>query len=148
MFLNKSCTNIITNRYGASTLSLFRNLEKYEVKIRKFTWDIQFLKTCINNNLTPKFLRFKTALHNFQNDADYRVYQRKLLNKELESKRLFLEALYEHKWLAYNELKSRCSFLDFQFCLYTIRKTVNRSVESTDLRHTRKIFNLGLQRKI
>ena len=57
--LHKSIAQVITTRYGQSTVSLIRKFESLDFKLRKCDLDIIFLKKCIEHELVPKFVQFK-----------------------------------------------------------------------------------------
>ena len=54
---NKSIADIVRGRYNENVLRKIRRLEKLDFKIRKCGLDIEFLQTCFDNNLIPKFLK-------------------------------------------------------------------------------------------
>ena len=84
---SKSFANIIRDRYDENTLQKTRKLEKLDFKIRKCELDIEYLKTCIENNLRPKFLNFKVANPSLKGSKAYRECQLKLLKQELANKK-------------------------------------------------------------
>ena len=51
-------SEILTKRYGQQGLKIFRETEKVDFKLKKIKCDIEFLKTCISNNLQPDFVKF------------------------------------------------------------------------------------------
>ena len=58
---NLSTIQVIRNRYGNDTVKLVRQFDKLDYKHRKILLDLNFLKNCIKNNVTPKFLQFRLA---------------------------------------------------------------------------------------
>ena len=56
---SKSLTDVIRLHYGNHVLRIIRRYEKLDYRIRKLELDIQFLETCLNNDLCPTFVRYK-----------------------------------------------------------------------------------------
>ena len=81
---NYAITDIIRTRYGEDTLRLFRKLEKQHERIGKVKLDLQFLKTCLAYNITPKFLQFKVYCRRFQQISTYRKWQFDLLHRDIK----------------------------------------------------------------
>ena len=50
---------IIRKRYGSDTVKQLWKFEKLDYKVRKNQGNLDFLKLCQKNSLTPKFLNFK-----------------------------------------------------------------------------------------
>ena len=145
-FANKPILNIVRDRYGEDGVRCFRELEQSDFKIRKNQCDIEFLDFCLNNELFPKFLQFKLSIDRFQNDSDYKAYQRKLLSKEAEEKFSCMKALQERKDQAVLNLKRTCSFLDLMhFSSYIETGNVKKQVKLR-MNHDRKLFKLGVSR--
>ena len=84
---HKSINRIILERYNEEVLSTFRNFNKYDLKLRKLDSDLDFLTKCFSNNLTPNFLEFKLYSCALRGGSDYKKFQKKLLNDELQLKR-------------------------------------------------------------
>ena len=66
---------VLTNRYGPEALSLYRNLEKLDLKLKKTDLDLNFLLTCKRHSVIPKFLYFKTYNHNIRSTDFYKAFQ-------------------------------------------------------------------------
>ena len=58
---NLSTIQVIRNRYGNDTVKLLRQFEKLDHKHHKILLDLNFIKNCIKNNVTQKFLQFRLA---------------------------------------------------------------------------------------
>ena len=56
-----SFIQIIHNRYDRIVVKLVRRFEKLDFKHRKAASDLQFLKTCQDVKVTPKFQQFCVA---------------------------------------------------------------------------------------
>ena len=72
----RSIGDIIRGRYGTPTLTTYRALERKKCKYEKAKADIDFLGTCRDNDIIPKFLNFKlykTKLKSYKNTFKYRI---------------------------------------------------------------------------
>ena len=58
----KSIAEIICKRYGSDKVKQLQRFEKLDYKVCKNQGDLEFLKLCQENGLTPKLLNFKTNL--------------------------------------------------------------------------------------
>ena len=86
---DKSVAEIIRKRYNEDVLSKIRRLEKLDFKVRKCELDVEFLETCMENNLIPNFLKFKVTNTNLKTSKAYRDCQSRLLKQELANKKSF-----------------------------------------------------------
>ena len=87
-----SVADIIHYRYGDEILSKIRKLEKLDLRCRKTQLDITFLQLCLNKDIIPNFVQFRTANSKLGNSEAYITCQRLLLNQELDKKK-FLRVL-------------------------------------------------------
>ena len=53
-----SIADVIKKRYGTSTLTTYRTWERKKRKYEKAVLDVEFLESCRDNYLIPKFLNF------------------------------------------------------------------------------------------
>ena len=146
-FRNKSTIEILRNRYGKLGVHTFRKLEKLDLKLRKLECDLEFLTCCHTNHLTPKFLNFKLSLSKFNGNDDYRKFQRRLLEKEIEEKRKQILSNDETFQEYFTKLQNICSALDFNHFKNIIINNNIRKTEDFKIKHNRKLFGLGLQVK-
>ena len=58
---SKSIPKIIKDCYDQSVLKLVRKFERTDLRCRKAELDLSFLKYCVENSLTPKFLHLKVS---------------------------------------------------------------------------------------
>ena len=112
-FHGKPFLNVIYKRYGEDGIKDFRRFEHLDFSLRKLICDLDFLLICFNNHLIPNFLKFKTSISRITSDQDYRNYQRTLLQKEIDFKRQRISEDMASKSKAFQTLKNRSSFLDF-----------------------------------
>ena len=137
-------TTVITNRYGSSTLSLYRKFEKLDFKTQKTQLDLNFLTLCKTHGIIPKFLQFKLYKSKVTRTLTYKQFQFKLLNYEINEKSKLLknqqQALNETKC----EFKNSTSFLDFH-CLYNrMSRSNNKKISSFEKVHSKKLSALGI----
>ena len=57
-----STAEVLKKRYSDRTLKLVTKFEKTDIKHKKTLLDLQFLKICEEQNVIPKFLRFKLLI--------------------------------------------------------------------------------------
>ena len=82
----KSVGEVICKRYNYNIVKQIRKLERLDYKTRKNEVDLEFLKSCQHNQLTPIFLNFKVASSNLRYTKIYRQFQRQLLKQEIKDK--------------------------------------------------------------
>ena len=70
-----------------------REFEKLDFKYRKVLLDIDFLNTCLKNNIIPKFVQFRVSNKDLRNSTAYRQCQIKLLKQEISNKKRNLRSL-------------------------------------------------------
>ena len=96
-------------------MAKIRKFEKLDFRRRKTELDITFLELCLEKDIMPNFVRFRTANQKLGNSETYNTCQRLLLSQELNNKILKLE---EHTQ-GFNELKrylcNTLSSIDFLF---------------------------------
>ena len=108
----KSLAEVIRSRYGSHILKSTRKYEKLDYRIRKVTLDIAFLNTCLENNVTPTFLKFRLSSFRLQNSRAYKDCQRKLLRDEIAFKVTQLAKLNQELNVLGDDLKSSISYFD------------------------------------
>ena len=87
----ESVASVVRRRYGDRVLSKIRKFEKVDFRCRKSRLDISFLEVCIENDIMPNFVKFRTANSRLNNSESYNTCQRLLLNQELNNKKVKLE---------------------------------------------------------
>ena len=111
----ESVANVIRKRYGGEVLSKTRKFEKQDFRRRKVQLDITFIEACLDNNLFPNFVGFRTANRRLKKSETYDSCQRILLQEELKIK---TDMLADHN-RQFSELKkylySNLSSLDYLF---------------------------------
>ena len=118
---NKLVAEIIRKRYGSEAVKRFRKFEKLDFKIRKNEADFQFLQSCHQEGLTPKFLNFKLANSSLKYSKTYKQCQLMLLKEEIKTKSSIISKQKKDFEIVMNKIKKTISLFDFaQFsCLFT-----------------------------
>ena len=140
----KSIAEIITRRYGQPALTVFRNTENHCFKTKKLECDLNFLSTCKEYNIIPKFIRFKVYNPNFQNTRLYRSWSFKLLDLEIKNQRRKLQKCKQLYESASTNLKSIVSFLDFSCLISMIKSNSDRKISNVKITHHNKLKALGI----
>ena len=142
---NESISDILRRRYDNNAVLLFRKFERIDFKIRKVKQDIQFLLKCVENNLKPTFVKFRTSNRYLRQTSAYQSCQKKLIEEELNNKRRILRA-HERKFDDLKlRLKDTISFLDFCHMFGIIKRANDGKMDKVIKLQERKLFNLGLK---
>ena len=110
---NLSIIQVLRNRYGDDVVKLVRNFEKLDFKYRKVLLDLDFLDTCVKNNVTPNFVQFRVANKDLRNSATYKRCQSKLLKEEINNKKRRLKVLKNDLTSVKEELFLKMKWIDF-----------------------------------
>ena len=110
-----SVSDIIRKRYGDQVLSKLRKYEKLDFRVGKANLDISFLETCMEHDLMPTFVQFRTANKNLRNSESYVSCQRMLLSQERQNKEKKHEEVSQSLKQIQNDLRETISSLDFLF---------------------------------
>ena len=81
-----SLIDVIRFRYGSNVVKFVRKFEKLDDRLRKINADIDFLNSCLENELCPTFLRFKMSSNRLQNSETYQRSTRLILHEEITLK--------------------------------------------------------------
>ena len=87
---DKSIVSVIRSRRNAEIVRQIRRFEKLDFKIRKNEADLEFLQSCQQNNLIPKFLNFKVASSSLQFS---RTYKQCLMTAPINLNRCFIKGM-------------------------------------------------------
>ena len=82
---------VIKRRYGPAVLRTFRSYEKKVLKVKNIETDIIFLNTCDDNNIIPRFTKFKLYNYELEKSQWYKNAQKDLLQQEIKDKRKTLK---------------------------------------------------------
>ena len=140
---SKSVANIIRDRYDENTLQKIRKLEKLDFKIRKCKLDIDYLETCIENNLRPKFLNFKVANPSLKGSKAYRECQLKLLKQELSNKKSEQRIKDNEQKRLKDDLVRTLSLVDYTHLISIFTTSNDVVLSKCQQRHKKKLYDLG-----
>ena len=152
MFISKlrfpkkvSIVTILNRRYGNQGIKIYRTVEKLDFKLKKTRCDINFLQNCISNNLTPTFVRFRLYKNDLHSTHMYRNFQKKLLEKELKSKRSQERIISHQLDVSKENLRCIVSIFDYAHLTQLISTSNNKKINSVNKTQERKLFKLGLR---
>ena len=78
----QSVPKILESQYGIASKQQLRNLQNLVCKVARQEGAINFIKTCIIYNLTPKFLQLKLYKNHRENWRKTSSFRRSLLSHE------------------------------------------------------------------
>ena len=119
---NKSVAEIIHKRYSTDAVKWSRNFEKLDFDIRKNEPNLQFLQSCHQQGLTPKFLNFKLASSSLKHSRTYKQCQLMLLKEEIKTKSSIISKQKKDFEIVRNSIKQTVSLFDFIHlsCLFLV----------------------------
>ena len=124
-------------------LHTYRVFEITEFKCQKCQADLNFLQTCSENNLIPKFLYFKPYDPEVRKSELYRSTQKRFLNEAIKTKEKRLNNLEKQKNQLRNQLKASVSYLDFTHMDNLIEKNNYKKITRVKAVHAKKLGNIG-----
>ena len=141
---DKSIANVIRFCCNDEIVKQICRFEKLDFKISKSEADLDFLQSCQQNNLMPKFLNFKVASSSLSFLRTYKLCQRQLLKHEIKEK---ISIIFKQKkeFTALKKLvKNKLSIIDFAHicCLFLVGK--DKKITKVKETHYKKLKNLGL----
>ena len=113
----------IRTYYGNHVLILFRKYEKLRAKRDKLQLDIAFLTTCVDENITPTFLFFRTSSSNNRFSHSYHKAQMLFLHDEIKAKKCELKTC--HTYL--QEATENCRLSLSQLLFLVLQSTCNNN---------------------
>ena len=140
---SKSIAAILRERYGNPVLNQYRRLERLDFRKRKLECDVNYLTTCKQQDLIPRFAYFKLYKRQLKHSRLYRSCQRRFLDLELRNKRSELRQVNEKLNILHNELKQAVNILDFNHLLNLIERKNNESISHVKFIHRNKLNKLG-----
>ena len=139
---NLSLIQVIHKRRGNTVDTLVRRFEKLDFKHRKAALDLQFLKTCQEFKVTPKFLQFRVANDSLKQSQTYQTCKKRLLLEEIRIKKKNLKTLVRELSVVKEELLRSISFLDVNHVFNLIVSTNEKSVLKCRHVQQKKLRNL------
>ena len=143
--LNASIADVTRDRYGSTTLAIFRELENARTKSSKVKQDLDFLLKCQNADLFPVFLRFKLSSKQLSRSSDIARFRRRLLQREINNKRKTLQRLLERTSVLSANLKSVVRHVDFVHYQRVISDTCSKASSKVSAIHQNKLSRLRAQ---
>ena len=140
---DKSIADVLRGRYGNPALNLYRRLEKLDFRKRKTECDVNYLTTCVQHDLIPRFVHFKPYKRQLTHSRLYRSCQRRFVDLELRNKRSDLRQVTDKFNNVYNELKQIVYGFDFNHLLNLIERKNNESISRVKFIHRNKLDRLG-----
>ena len=119
---DNSIANITRSCYNDEIVKQIRRFEKLDFKIRKNEADLDFLQSCQQNNLIPKFLNFKVASSSLRFSRTYKQCQRQLLKQEIKEKISIISKQKKESTALKKLIKNKLSIIDFAHicCLFLV----------------------------
>ena len=124
-------------------ISVYFGRFDYKLKTTKLNQDVQFLQTCVEYFLFPKFLSIKLAVRRLQNSRLQREFQRKVLFNELAFKKSPLRKSQQILKQQLNVFCNSVSFFSFYKCKLWLDKHNNKYSDQIRIRYARKLIDLG-----
>ena len=140
----KSIVQILQQRYGKQVLTLFRECERVQFKLKKVKCDIDFLELCLSNSVTPNFVNFKLYHKRLRNTSLYKSFQKKLLEEEINTKKKQEKQLNAKASHLFSNLQASTSWIDFSHLLSLVNSSCKTKIDHVKLTHNRKLSNLGI----
>ena len=94
---------------------MVRKYEKLDYKVEKSKLDITFLEVCMQHDVMPTFVQFRTANKKLKKSESYSSCQRILLTQERDNKKLKQNEDAQALETVRSELRDTMSSLDFLF---------------------------------
>ena len=144
---NLSLIQVIHKRRGNTVDTLVRRFEKLDFKHRKAALDLQFLKTCQEFKVTPKFLQFRVANDSLKQSQTYQTCKKRLLLEEIRIKKKNLKTLVRELSVVKEELLRSISFLDVNHVFNLIVSSNEKSIFKCRHVQQKKLRNQVISQK-
>ena len=115
---DKSIAYILRSRYGNTLVKKVRKFEKIDYKLRQCNLDIVFLETCLENNITSKFLNFRVSKLHLKTSRAYYSCQLKLLKEDISVKKSKVKTFEKDFILLIRKLRETLGIMD---CIHLCR---------------------------
>ena len=102
--------------------------------------DLNFLRKCLTNKLTPKFVRLKISAVHHQKELN--KFQHDMIQREIQTKQRLKENHAQERELCYKELSNILSWLDYNHAISIIERTNCRKQKGHYETHTKKVIQL------
>ena len=138
----RSLAEVTRERYGNHILKFVRRYEKLEYKILKIDADVEFLQTCLDNELCPNFLRYKMSSRRLRTSNSYAASQRLFLQEEITFKTADRVKLGNELDNLQNEIRTVVSFIDWNHIHNTLATSNEKMVKKVKVIHNYKLSEL------
>ena len=115
---------------------------KLDFKKRKILLDINFLETCRDANVMPRFLQFRTANHSLKRSSTYTDCQKLLLEEEIRVKQKKLELHNKNFDEMKKDLHSTLSYFDFLHITSLFFEPNIKAMEKIELKQNAKLIKI------
>ena len=143
-----SIVNVLRKRYGKMLAKDVRKFEKYDFKYKAAIHDLDFLLTCKEKNMMPKFLRFKVANRQLKFLNNYNTCLKRLLNQEIykknKKKRKLLRTAKQNLTSMKDTLHHEMCFIDFVHVITIFLVSNDKAISKIPKTHGKKLHNLFL----
>ena len=141
---DKRIANVIQSRYNDKIVKQIHRFEKLDFKICKNEADLDFLQSCQQSNLIPKFLNFKVACSSLRFSRMYKQSQKQLLKQEIKEKVSIISKQKKEFTALKKLIKNKLSILDFAHicCLFLVAN--DKKITKVKETHCKRLKNLGL----
>ena len=139
---NLSLIQVIHKRYGNTVVKLVRRFDKLDFKYRKAALDSQFLKTCQEFKVNPKFLQFRVSNDSLRQSQTYQTCKKRFLPEEIRIKKKNLKTLVRELSTVKEELLGSISFLDANQVFNLIVSSNEKSILKCRHVQQKKLRNL------
>ena len=136
---------VLRSRYGNIGDKGIRTLKKIDFALQKCKFDLLFLETCLENQVTSKFLRFRVSILRRKTSRAYHACQLKLLREEISFKLSRMRTLEKDFHFIKGKSRGTLGIIDYiHVCCLLLNKSDKKLKKQQDI-HSKKRFNLALE---
>ena len=111
-----------------------------DLKVGKAKLDVSFLEVCLEHDLTPTFVQFRTANKSLQNSESYTSCQRMLLSEERRNKEKKQHEDTKSLNQIRQDLRETISSLDFLFVSSLFLEQNRKALETIQSKQNKKLM--------
>ncbi|XP_066930298.1 uncharacterized protein [Clytia hemisphaerica] len=123
-----------------------KSYQKLLRKFRKAEHDIRFLDNCKQNNVYPKFVRWKNLKTKHPRDRE--KYYRRLLNESLDKRHSELKILRTKYKNCKTDLMNKTTWMKYKLILFSINRLQDNICKKTKSRHQKKLDALIINKRV
>ena len=135
-------SNIFTRtrkKYGESQFLILRRAEQLTKKIQKSKCDLEFLRTCLIYNLTPRFVQIRSLNRPFISEQQKSNFKRQCLQQEYNIHYKSIHRLERNLRTAMKGLETTLSQVDYFSISRFLHNTATRIRDQTMFKHHKKL---------